>query len=114
MVFVTSIAALSVGVIVLPARDPQETVLRTARVNVVSGDLPRRVDACGGGARRAWSVERGESAVTSAQETVTTVVSGDRPRRVDACGDDVLARAWSVEGGESAVTSAQETVKRTA
>src|SRR4029077_6991092 len=78
-----------------------------------------REGALAGACARARSLERGESAVGSACETVThaapvNVESPYRPRGVDAGRVSALkgacARAGSIDCGESAVGIAQEAV----
>ena len=105
----------------------QEAVVHIARINVGPRDRPRQVEdiekkdqrALAGACTRAWSIERREGAVLSAQEAVVhiarvNVESRDRPRRVDVPGEGALtracARARNVERGDSTVASAQEAV----
>jgi len=86
-----------------------------ARVNVISRDRPRRVDAgraCGGRARR---IEGGEGAVGSAQEAVLpkaggNVVSRDRSLGIDALGKG-KGRLRSIEDCESAFARTHKAVR---
>ena len=85
-----------------------------ARIGVVPHDRAGRVDGPGpsalaGACTGARSVERGDAALWSAQETVTritgvNIMSGDRPCRVDGERECALAgactRARSIECGD--------------
>src|SRR5438105_556085 len=107
---------------------PQKAVRYTARIYVESRDRPRRIVGNGEGAlatggTRAWSIERGDGAVTCAHEAVTHsasvhVGSYDRPRWVDVLGLGALgkaprSRAWSIERSDGAVRRAQVAVNHT-
>ena len=99
-------------------------MIGTVRVNVVSGDRPRRVDVVGDGALArpcapAGNVERGDGAVRGAQETVIHIARVDveslsRSCIVDASGIRALvgtcAHARNIEHGDGAVGSAQVAV----
>jgi len=68
---------------------PQETVLRAARVIVISRNLTRRIDACRARSRRAGGINGDDGAIGRAQEAVlraVTAISRDRSLRVDAFG----------------------------
>src|SRR5437879_618541 len=101
----------------------KEAVNQVTRVNVVSRNRARRVDALGESAlaqvracASARRVEGGHAAVGGAQEAVkhpipVQVVSRNRARRVDARGEGALARASpgarGVERGESSCASSR-------
>src|SRR5262249_51247246 len=109
-------------------RVEHEAVIWNAEVRLGEEPFNRscRVDAANSGARagscaRTRSIERGDSAVLSAHETVkhrarVSVLSHDHPCRVDGTAKlykSVNGARW-IERGDSAVLSAHETVKHSA
>jgi hypothetical protein len=106
--------------------DPQETVVQTDRVSVVTRNSPRVIDALRKDppARtpgRAGSIERSELAARTAYKTVdnglrVSVVSRDSPLCIDAFRKGSVASTWigararSIKRGEFTPGAAQETV----
>lgn len=89
-------------------------MILTARINVGSGNLSRRIDAFGHGLGRAREIEGCDVTIASTQETMSLAVHIKvKPRNlpcwVDSkgLGEDRVRR---IEGRDSAVASTQEAV----
>src|SRR5947207_1868014 len=105
----------------------QETVRYVACINVVSGDrigrvVGKRDSALEWACARARSIERGHTAIWSAQESVRHIASVNGSCRDGPCGvkakagknkgalAGACAGVWSIKRSEGAVRSAQEAV----